>query len=363
MKSFITVSKKAPDFFKYLDGTFSHTQVAIPIESLNLNSNNESVTFEIRDRTQVIKPSLKELLVALFKVHKFLYVLFPIFYISMYYFVHEWSFDVVTLLFAGVASLFLFIGVNLRSDYWDHIKGLDRVIKSNQSKPIAQGWIKAITVKRISLLFMVVALVLSFPVIIAFPLVLSVIALSIAIIYLGLLQKKGFYRDYFLGDLFWVLLVGPILSLGFEISLSGNYHGHFILFGLVWGALLFFRIQLSNFEFILAGSLAGVKNPINYFGFENSKKFILGSWMFFIFSFSLFHLLEFHWMAWISTVIILLIMTVRNYKTLMYLSSPSSSDMARAVLEFHQLYTLAVTLWMLQVVFQMVLKSMSVFFR
>lgn len=363
MKSFVTVNKNSPDFFKYLEGTFSDSQVAIPIESVNLNSLSESVTFELIDKKEIPPIDYKEFFVSLFKVYKFLYVLFPIFYISLYYYINNISFDVSTMILSSIASLLLFIGVNLRSDYWDHIRGLDRVIKSNQSKPIVKGWVKAVSVKKMSWAFMLSSLLLSFPVMVAFPKVIAVIALSIAIIYFGLLKGQLTYRDYYLGDLFWALLVGPILSIGFELAISGSFHSQFVLFGVVWGILIFLKIQLSNFEFILAGSLASVKNLINQVGFEKGKKFILGNWLLFIFSFMVFHWIYFHWLVWCATVMILLVMTVRNYKSLWHLSSPSGSDMGKAVLEFHQLYALAVTLWMVQALFLFVAKSMEVIFK
>lgn len=363
MKSFVTVNKNSPDFFKYLEGTFSDSQVAIPIESVNLNSHSESVTFELIDKKDVTKLDYKEFFISLFKVYKFLYVLFPIFYISLYYYINNINFDVITMILSSFASLLLFVGVNLRSDYWDHIRGLDRVIKSNQSKPIVKGWIKAITVKRMSWVFMLTSLLFSFPVMLAFPKVIIIIALSIAIIYFGLLKGQLTYRDYYLGDLFWALLVGPILSIGFELAISGNFHTQFIFFGVVWGILIFLKIQLSNFEFILAGSLAGVKNLINQVGFEKGKKFILINWIFFVFSFIFFHWVYFHWLVWCATVVVLLVMTVRNYKALWNLSSPSGSDMGKAVLDFHQLYGLAVALWMVQALFLFVAKSMEVIFK
>lgn len=363
MKSFITVHKNSPDFLKYLEGTFSDTQVAIPMESVNVNSQSESITFELLDKKEIQFPDLKEFLSSLLKFYKFLYVLFPVFYISLYYYVNSWNFDVTTMILSAIASLLLFMGVNLRSDYWDHIRGLDRVIKSNQSKPIVKGWIKAGTVRKLSLALMIASLVLSIPVMIAFPKVLVVIVLSVGLIYLGMLQGKTIYRDYYLGDLFWALLVGPMLAVGFEIAISGQWHLQFLIFGLVWATLIFFKLQLNNFEFLLAGSLAGIKNLVNQFGFENGKKFILGNWLLFIIVFALFQGAYFHWMVWLATVVALLIMTIRNYKTLWHLPSPSGSDVSKAVLEFHQLYALAVTLWMVQTLFLFVMKSMEVIFK
>lgn len=363
MKSYVTVHKNSPDFLKYLEGTFSDTQVAIPMESVNVNSQSESITFELLDKKEIQRPSWKEFLSSLLKIYKFLYVLFPIFYISLYYYVNAWGFDVSTMILAAISSLLLFMGVNLRSDYWDHIRGLDRVIKSNQSKPIVKGWIKAGVVKKLSLAFMLTALILSIPIIIAFPKVLVVILLSVALIYLGMLQGKTIYRDYYLGDLFWALLVGPILAVGFELAISGQWHLQFLIFGFVWAILIFFKLQLNNFEFLLAGSLAGIKNLVNQFGFENGKKFILANWLFFIIVFTLFQGAYFHWMVWLASVVALVIMTIRNYKTLWYLPSPSGSDVSKAVLELHQLYALAVTLWMVQTLFLFVLKSMEVIFK
>lgn len=363
MKSFITVDRKSPDFIKYLDGTFSTSQRAVAIESLNLNSSSESVTFEIINANEISKPTAKEFILSLLKVYKFIYFMFPIFYISLIYYLNSSSFDAVTMLLATIATAFLFVGVNLRSDYWDHIKGIDRIIKTHQSKPIVQGWIRAATVKNLSLYCMFMSLALSIPIIIAFPKVLGIILFSIGIIYFGLLRSKLTYRDFPLGDFFWGILVGPVLSTGFELAISGQVSFSVFCFGLVWGTLIFFKIQISNFEYILAGSLAGVKNMVNHFGFENGKKFILASWVLFIFSFVAYQMSLSHWLIWISTLGILIYMTLKNYKSLMSLKSPSGSDLPIVVSNFQQLYALAVTLWMVQTLFMFFVKAMEILFK
>lgn len=359
MKSFITVEKTSPDFKKYLDGSFSKTQRAVVVESLNLSSNAEAITFEILEGETNQKPVLSEFFSSFLKVYKFIFFLFPIFYICLTYFINDLSFDLTTTFLAILATIFLFIAVNLMSDYWDYMKGLDKIIKCHQSKPLVKGWIQAVRVKQISVTLMIASLILGVPIVIAFPKVLGIIILAMVMIYFGLLRNNISYQEYSLGDLFWGILVGPVLSIGFEMAISGQAHGHYLFFGTVWGILIFFKIQLSHFEYILAGSLAGVKNLINYFGFENGKKFILFSWFLFLASFLIFQLSFLHWLICLPTVGVLVYMTLKSYKGLMDLKSPLGSDLSRVMLSFNQLYILAVSLWVTQTMFLFLIKAVQ----
>ena len=56
MRSLITVYRKDPSFISYIDGSFSKTHRAVPLRSLNVNSDLEQVTFELIEIGKILKP-------------------------------------------------------------------------------------------------------------------------------------------------------------------------------------------------------------------------------------------------------------------------------------------------------------------
>ena len=352
MKRLFTVSKKSQDFERYLDGTFSPTDIALVLETHNLNSLEESITFEIKKRDQIVKPNWLQIILALSKPYKFIYLLFPVLFILLDFIIHGVEFDQLTTVFSVVSAVFLFLGINLMSDFRDHLQGFDRVNENHKSKPIFLGWVRAIRVKQSALALIFLSFLLSIPVLIAFPKLLVIVAITGTIIFYSLLKKNKSYRDHLFGDVFWALLVGPLLSLGMEVAFSGEFQFKYFLFGCVWGILIFFRIQIANFEHILSSSLAKVKNLVNYFGFENSKKFLFSIWGLFLLSFSLFQAAFHHWLVWLGTVLIILFQGYKQFRLLYKLSSPSGSEMKTVNEGLKVLWATIIMLWLVQIVFE-----------
>src|ERR1700677_2558649 len=65
MEEFVTLERKSPEFRNYLLGQHSPGFRAIPVRSLYINSDSESVTFQIVEREPV---SVRQALVALVQV-------------------------------------------------------------------------------------------------------------------------------------------------------------------------------------------------------------------------------------------------------------------------------------------------------
>lgn len=359
MDKFITVKKDSPEFKKYLENNFSTEIRAVPVQSQNINTDLEMVTFEMRKASEFKSLSLSQKIVPLLKVSKFLYFFFPIFYVVLTTWLQAFSIDVTTLILSWLGITFLFLAVNLRADYIDHMIGLDRILKKTANKPVSLGWVSAYKVKQFSNLFLIASLLVGIPVVIAFPVTLAVVTCSTIIIFWAVLRQRQSFRSHLLGDLGWSLLLGPILSVGFECAIRGTARWETFFFGLVWAVVVFYRLQLQNFEVIMEASVAKIKNGITWLGFDKGKNLLLILWGASLVLFTIFHMVYAHWLYGSSTVLICLFFTYKSRTTFRNLKSPVGSEMNLFVKEFHQLYVLLTLLWTVSLSFMVVVQTVT----
>ncbi len=277
MSHFVTLDKKSPGFNKYLRGTFSKTQRALPVKSLNVNTEQESVTFQIVDVSEIEKPSAFMIWVKAFRPRSFLIVLFPMFLIASKNIVDINVLDPETLFLATIGVLFLFTAFNLRNDYVDHMKGFDRIDPQLGSRPIQAGWLTAESVRKAGHWFLFLSFVLAFPIFIAFPHVLYFVLLAALISYLALYRVRFSFKEAAGGELGIFLLVGPLLTSGYEFSFTGTVRIETLVIGFIWGGMVLLPIHLRNLELIVSQSQAGLHNMVNYFGFDKGKR-LIGYW-------------------------------------------------------------------------------------
>jgi len=81
MSELLTLSKSDPRFHSYIEGTFSKEYRALPIQSLNVNTEAEQVTFRIFPMKEVEQPLWGLHWLQVLKVRNLLLVAFPIFLI------------------------------------------------------------------------------------------------------------------------------------------------------------------------------------------------------------------------------------------------------------------------------------------
>lgn len=362
MEKFITVKKDSPEFKKYLENRFTTDYRAIPVESQNINTDREIVTFEMKPTQELSSLSWSQIFLPLLKVNKFLYFYFPLFYVVASLWTKDLPMDPITMVLSWLGITALFLAVNLRSDYIDHMIGLDRILKKTATKPVSLGWISAYRVKQLSYGFFTISVLLGIPVVIAFPVTLFAIAVSTIIIFWAVLRKRESFRSHILGDLGWSLLLGPVLSVGFELSVRGHFLTETLLFGFVWSSVVFYRIQLQNFEVIVEASVVKIKNGITWLGFDKGKDLILILWGLSLILFSFYQLMYSHWLYWISIVVICAVFTFKSRNVFRSLSSPLGSEMALFIKEYHQLYVLLTSLWCVSLTFGAMMPLLAKFF-
>lgn len=348
MSDLITLSKNSPDFESYLLGTFSEEKRALPVQTLNVNSTSETVTFRIVPINSIQKPSFFEVVFQTFKVRSFLLILFPLFLILTKNIVDKTLVDPVTTAIATAGVLLAFVAVNLRNDYLDHMKGVDRILEKSGSRAIQNGWVTAAQVKFYSNIFLGLSIVCAFPIVFAFPNVAIIILLSSLVGIWAQFKKKSSFKYQIGGELALFLLLGPMLTVGYQLSMGVALDSESIWIGCVWGWLVLFIVHLRNFVNILPSMQAGFSNTVNWLGFDKSRRLIAAWWALFVVFNLVYHsfFAGTYWGFYLS-IILVLISASFVYK-LKNVSSSTGSDLRIIFKNGFQLFLLTMGLWVFE---------------
>ncbi|MGE3758568.1 MAG: hypothetical protein AB7H97_12470 [Pseudobdellovibrionaceae bacterium] len=304
----VTLSKSHPRFEEYLLGTFSEQQVALPIQSLNVNTPKEQVTFKILRANEIKAPATWYIwLMALrpWQLGSLVFsILIIIFSPGMDAFNNFFNLPIAAAAVLGV--LCLYVSLYLRNDFHDHCYGLDRLQSSGGSQVIQKGWLRAITVSRASWIFFALGLLFGVPVVVSSPAILFLVGVLTLLGVLGLsLQNWGLkYKGG--SEVLSFLLLGPLLALGLGLAVYGEWDWQWLMIGSLLGAQALFVIFNRNLEQILGASQAQVRNVMTYLGFDRSKV-LLRNWLLLLTAgFFSFHLYYSHLsVVIISTVVVL----------------------------------------------------------
>ena len=270
-----TFKKSDSDFKKYLMGTFSKTEIALPIQTLNVGTADETVTFEITAKDSIQRPHFFKYTAYLIKLNSYLLIVVPMFFVAFKNYLDDRFFDPFSFAVASISMLFLYAGLNLRSDLNDHISGFDRVIESVTPKPILKGWLTARDVSWLSWFFIFLAAIISVPVFILQKEEIRVVAVIFILFLCGQFFKKNSYKNQRFGEIILFILIGPGLSSAYQVALGSGIDTEILAFGLLWGFAILFLVHLNNFSNLLSSTQANIQNTMNKMGFDASKKFLI----------------------------------------------------------------------------------------
>lgn len=348
MSQLVTLSKSSPDFESYLLGTFSADKRALPVQSLNVNSSSETVTFEVVSLADVQRPSWWIIALKSLKVRSFLLLLVPLFLVLTKNMADETIRDPWTTIIATLGLMFAFIAVNLRNDFMDHIKGVDRIFSNSGSRSIQNGWMTAMQVKNLSTAFLIFAALCSIPVIFAFPSVALIMAAATAVGLWAQFKKKNSFKYQIGGEVALFLLLGPLLTTGYQLSMGADYDPEIFWLGCVWGWGVLFVVHLKNFINILASSQAGFKNTINWLGFDNARRFLAFWWLAFVGMNLAYHYIfaGVYWGFYSSVAV--LIVSSSFISKLKRISSPVGSELRLVFKYGFTLFLITIGLWVFE---------------
>jgi 1,4-dihydroxy-2-naphthoate octaprenyltransferase len=348
MSELITLSKKDPKFRHYIEGTFSKDFRALPIRSLNVQTDAEQVTFQIISKKNVQPPFLGLHWLQVLKVRNLLLVAFPIFLIFVKNHLEQTLLNPVTGALSALGALCLMTAVNLRNDYLDHRSGLDRIHPWSESRAIQKGWVTADEVRKWSFVYLGLGVLFGLPALALYPqTVLAVGGLAILGIFGMTSFKMGLkYRRWSEWAVF--ILLGPFLTAGMHYSLGAELDLEVLYLGVLTGGLAVFYLHLKNFEQLMINNQAQFENTMTWLGFESGKKWLFAYWLGFV-TVLLIYQLYFQTWFWVFVMTAgLILATLVLGKTLRGLMSPLGSQMRVLMSLGNKMILFVMGLWILQ---------------
>ncbi len=287
-----TLSKSDPDFEAYLRGSFSKQQMAVPVRTLNVRSQNEEVTFEILDQASIDRPSFFIVLLKLLRPQTLTFSVGTMIVAFITSQRMHLTADLLTSVLTIFAILFFHAALNLLNDYYDHIKGHDRINPHGGSRMIQKAWIPAYQVQGFAFFFFALSFIFAVPVLLLHSFIF------IGLVFLCLLAGIEFtthkigLKNFGLGEYLVYFLTGPLLTSGFIWSITNQFVWQMLLLGSIFGACTLFFYHFSNIENILTDALARRKTWAVYLGIDRAKKFLWligGFFLLSYFSFAIFY--------------------------------------------------------------------------
>lgn len=334
-----TLQKGTEEFDSYLKGTFSSTHRALPLQTLNANTQFETVTFQIVPVSEIHPPNWLLFFAHTFKAKNFLLVLFPLFLILVKNIADRAVIDPFSAVISTLGILCAFISLSLRNDYLDHLRGIDRVIGDAGSRSIQKGWTTAQEVKKYAVVFLALALFCALLIVVAFPPVLIVLAVSLL---------AGWWAYSAGGELSLFLLLGPLLTVGYQLSMGANFDIESLLLGFIWGWLVLYLVHLKNFVHIIPSSQAKFNATVNRLGFDKARRLLAAWWILFVVFYSSYHLF-FGSLLWgIYGGVVLVLISVRYITQLKKISSPAGSGIRTIAISGRRVFQIALLLWTIE---------------
>ena len=355
-----TLAQTDPEFLSYLRGTFSRTHRALPVKSLNVSTPLETVTFEIVPVADIKTPSFFKLWGEVFRFRNFIYVLFPLYLILTKNAFDEVEFDPILAALSGLGALFLTLGAFLLNDYYDHIKGVDRIHPESGSQAIQKGWVTAAATKSWALTYLCFGFLLGAPSLWVFPELLPVVSVPALVAFLawisprlGLKYKRG-------AEIVVFLLFGPFLTVGYQMSIGAGFDLEAVWIGCLTGWHFVFLVQLKNFESLMVNSQVGFENTMSFLGFERGRR-VLELWWFSFIAFMAVYQWIYHSKEWfLGFVILPVIFSLGFLISLRKLKSSVGSRVAHVVRLGRTGALLTLILWTLQTFFYwLVIETLS----
>lgn len=346
-----TLSRRDPEFNSYLRGTFSKTHRAIPVQSLNVNTEAEEVTFKIIPVETLKAPSAFFKWIEVFKLRSFVLLGFPLFLILVKnsYF-DDLAMDPLLVMTTVLGCFSLLVGGNLLNDYFDHVRGFDRIHPDQQRKPIQEGWVTAEATRKWAAVYLIFGVLMGVPAVLVTPeLILFALVPGAVALWSWLTALRG--ARYRRGSEFLIfLMAGPLLTTGFQLAVTGVFELESVWIGVLSGIFCVFLMHLKNFRFIVVNAQAGFQNTISRFGFESSRIFILAWWLFFILNFFLYHYV--YWSTYplfvAASAVVPLVMARTLFALLYRLNSPAGSEMRKTVEVGRKVAFLTMTWWLIE---------------
>lgn len=353
MSDLITLDRRHPEFMRHLRGLPIGGRRALPVKSLNVRSDSETVTFKLVSPDELSRPSWAVVWLKALRPRSFLQVMVPMFLVlaSTGSFAGVVDPDLPWLATLGV--LCLHAAALLRNDVQDHLSGFDRVRADRGSRALQNGWLTVGQIEAASWVFLGAAGLCALPVIFAHPATLIVILLTVALGATGFFREEKSFRDLKAGHLMVFLLGGPLLVAGYSLALTGTVTLDLLMVGVVWGWVLLFPVHLRDLENLIVEGQSGRASLVGRMGFDRSLTVLRFWWLMGLVGFVVVTGLARQPVAMRVLILLPLILSWRFAWSLGRLRSPAGSQVSAVRKQGEFLFLSLVAVWILQALWQM----------
>jgi 1,4-dihydroxy-2-naphthoate polyprenyltransferase len=275
MSQFLTLAKDHPDIQSYLEGTFSGTQRALPIESLNVRAEPTQITFQLINIEDIKRPLWIAKWFQVLKARNLLLVVFPIFLVFIDSLENLTLLDPLTFAASACGAVFLLIAANLRNDYQDHISGLDRIHQFSGGHAIQKGWVTGQQMRAWSHFYLFLGVLAGARALWLYPETILIAGIMIVLIFFGMSTFSSGHKHRLWSEWMIFLMLGPLLTMGMQFSTGSGFSYQSVVLGTISGWLAVFFLHLKNFEQLMIIDKAQFANTIWWLGFERARVYLL----------------------------------------------------------------------------------------
>lgn len=270
----LTLPRKDPLCDRYLRGLGPSGFSIRTVDSLNIQTDQERITFALYPEGEIAKPPLLSRLAQAFRLG-FLPMTcgpFLLSLVALKFWGYNFAFWPTALIFAALVGLHMAsFGLN---DYFDHMQGLDRIQFRKGSQVIQKGWLKATQVLLLSYVGIFLSLLCGVYLAFFRPMILIPLFLFILVVVIGFSWRGKNLRYLGLGDLVIGLCMGPLQSWVVALILSPHLMRHFFLLGLPLGLMVSIVFQLRQLESLFAERNLKTGSLVSRLGFDRAKFYI-----------------------------------------------------------------------------------------
>lgn len=267
---YITVTKDDPAFNTYLDGTFSLTERALPIETYHAQTSRERVTFRIVSIAKLDTPKWWKIYFWSCRPELLVLTLGPAVaaWLSHKDRVQDWT--PWPSWFAMLGLFFLHTAAFLFNDVQDHRRGSDRLNRRRGSQVIQKGWVRAVDMQRWAWVNGLLSVLFGVPAFLHAPLELSVIC-GLAFVAL-VVVVKNWWADWGVTDLALALLFGPLLTTGISLASYSEWTTADLWLGVALGLMTAWTLQIRQFEKLFRSRPEGFRTFLGHLDFDHAKR-------------------------------------------------------------------------------------------
>jgi 1,4-dihydroxy-2-naphthoate octaprenyltransferase len=176
----------------------------------------------------------------------------------------------------------------------------------------------------------------------------ALLAIVLTLSLLAKFAKNNSYKNRHFGEIVLMLVSGPALLAGLQLATGSDLDSETVSFGILWGLLVLFLVQVNNFSHIMTSSQHHIKNTMTKLGFDRAQNFLVILWSSILIIWAYFqYLFQNNVLAWagFATVVIASLLFLKN---IIRIKSPMGSGLKKAKESAQKLFLLVSFLMFLQ---------------